>query len=120
MESFAKAPCGNLVSSANKLDNLCLIIDDNDSVRAMVPLTEMKEKLGAFGFDVDTVNGHDMEALENSLKGLMKKKNGRPKALIAKTVRGYGSKTLTENDIWFHKAPNTEELISLQKEVNEF
>lgn len=109
-----------IFASANKLDNLCLIIDDNDSVRAMVPLTEMKEKLGAFGFDVATVNGHDMEALENSLKGLMKKKNGRPKALIAKTVRGYGSKTLTENDIWFHKAPNTEELISLQKEVNDF
>ncbi|MDE5639592.1 MAG: hypothetical protein K2I47_07385 [Odoribacter sp.] len=109
-----------LFASAKKLDNLCVIIDDNDSVGAMIPMENMDKRLESFGFDVKIVNGHDMAAVEAAVKGLMKKNNGRPKALIAKTIRGFGSKTLTENDVWFHKAPNSEELVMLQKEVDEF
>ena len=72
----------------------------------------------AFNFDVEVVNGHDMAALETVFKNLRKKKNGKPEAVIAKTVRGYGSKTMIENDIWFHKSPNEEELELLTKEVD--
>lgn len=106
-------------ASAKKLDNLCLIIDDNNSVGAMVPMEDMQSKLGAFGFDVSVVDGHDMGALESCFRNLQQE-NGRPKAVIAKTIRGYGSKTMTEQDIWFHKAPNAEELELLSKEVDEF
>lgn len=106
-------------ASAKKLDNLCLIIDDNDSVGAMVPMEDMSGKLGAFGFDVEVVDGHDPDALEACFRNLQRE-NGRPKAVIAKTVRGYGSKTMTEHDIWFHKAPNAEELEMLSKEVDAF
>lgn len=106
-------------ASAKKLDNLCLIIDDNNSVGAMVPMEDMESKLGAFGFDVSVVDGHDMGALESCFRNLQQE-NGRPKAVIAKTIRGYGSKTMTEQDIWFHKAPNAEELELLSKEVDEF
>lgn len=109
-----------LFSSAKKLDNLCIIIDDNDSVGAMVPMAGMDRRLESFGFDVAEVNGHDIDAVEKAVKSLMKNKNGKPKALIAKTVRGYGSKTMMENDKWFHKAPNYDELVMLQKEVDEF
>lgn len=103
-----------------KLDNLTVIIDDNDSVAAMVSLGNMKEKLKAFGFDVESVNGHDMNELEKIFIKLNSMTNGKPKAIIAHTVRGYGSKTMAENDIWFHKAPNKDELELLQKEVDEF
>lgn len=106
-------------ASAKKLDNLCLIIDDNNSVGAMVPMEDMQSKLGAFGFDVSVVDGHDMDALESCFRSLQQE-NGRPKAVIAKTIRGYGSKAMTEQDIWFHKAPNAEELELLSKEVDEF
>lgn len=106
-------------ASAKKLDNLCLIIDDNDSVGAMVPMEDMRSKLEAFGFDVAVVDGHDLDALETCFRSLQQE-NGRPKAVIAKTVRGYGSKTMTEHDIWFHKAPNAEELEMLSKEVDAF
>lgn len=108
-----------IFASAKKLDNLCVIVDDNDSVGAMVDFGNMADKLRAFGFDVFEVDGHDMDALERVFRGL-DHTNGRPKAVIAKTVRGYGSKTLTDHDIWFHKAPNAEELEMLMKEVDEF
>ena len=109
-----------IFASTKKLDHLCVIIDDNDSVSAMVDMGSMKEKLTAFGFDVVDLDGHDMDALVAEFNRLRKEENGRPKAVIAHTVRGYGSSTLTEHDIWFHKWPNDEELIMLMKEVDDF
>ncbi len=107
-----------IFAGAKSLDNLCLIIDDNASVGAMVDMGNMSAKLSAFGFDVFDVNGHDMEALQNTFTSARKMKNGKPKAVIAHTIRGYGSPTMMQNDIWFHKAPNAEELALLEKEVD--
>lgn len=109
----------SILAAAKKLDNLCVIIDDNNSVAAMVDMGDMKSKLVAFGFDVYVVNGHDMQALEMVFNHI-NRTNGKPKAIIAKTIRGYGSKTMMNQDIWFHKAPNKEELDMLCKEVEEF
>lgn len=106
-----------ILAATHKLDNLCVMIDDNDSVSAMVEMTSMKEKLIAFGFDVYEADGHDVGDIEEMFRY---EKKGRPVAIIFHTIRGYGSKTMTENDIWFHKAPNEEELEILQKEVDEF
>lgn len=108
-----------LFAGAKGLDNLCVIIDDNDSVGAMIDLGDLREKLGAFHFDVQEVDGHDIAALETVLTNL-ERYNGRPKAVIAKTVRGYGSKTMMEQDIWFHKAPDKQELKRLMQEVDAF
>ncbi len=106
-----------IFASAKKLDNLCVIIDDNNSVGAMVDMGDMKQKLETFNFDVRVVDGHDTEEIEKVFNQLKTMKNGKPKAVIAKTVRGFGSKTMTEHDIWFHKSPNAEELELLSKEV---
>lgn len=110
----------SLFASAKNLDNLCVIVDDNDSVGSMIPLVSLDNRLSSFGFDVMTIDGHDMDAVDYAVSELMKKTNGRPKALIAKTIRGYGSRTLTENDVWFHKAPDKDELLLLQREVDGF
>lgn len=108
-----------LFAAGKKLDNLCVVIDDNDSVGAMIDMGDMAAKLQAFGFDVFTVDGHDLEALEETF-AKTNVQNGKPKALIAKTIRGYGSKTLTDLDVWFHRSPNAEELVQLQQEVDAF
>lgn len=109
-----------LFAAAKRLDNLCVIIDDNNSVGAMIPMGSMFNKLISFGFEVAEVNGHDMSVLESCFNKIKDSKNGKPKAVIAHTVRGYGSRTMMEHDIWFHKAPNEEELQLLIKEVEEF
>ena len=106
-----------IFASSKELDNLFVIIDDNDSAGAMVDMGNMKEKLNAFNFDVRIVDGHNLDELEKTFIELKKIKNNKPKAIIAKTVRGFGSKTMTENDIWFHKSPNKEELEMLIGEV---
>lgn len=107
-----------LFAAAKKLDNLYVVVDDNHSVGAMVDIGNLEDKLSGFGFDVATVDGHDIGALEQAFTHF--EKNGRPKAVFANTIRGYGSRTLTDKDIWFHKAPNKEELDMLCREVQEF
>ena len=107
-----------LFAAGKKLDNLCVVIDDNHSVGAMIDMGDMKLKLESFGFDVFRVDGHEVDNLTETFLRLSD--NGRPKAVIASTERGYGSKTLTEQDVWFHKAPNAEELKMLCEEVDGF
>lgn len=106
-----------ILAGTHKLDNLCVIIDDNASVSAMVNMGSMKRKLEAFDFDVYEVDGHNTAALESVFRYT---RHCKPVAIIAHTIRGYGSKTMTDKDIWFHKAPNDEELEMLSREVDEF
>ena len=108
-----------IFAAGKRLDNLCVIIDDNDSVGAMIDMGSLSGKLSSFGFDVFEANGHDLASLYTAFEKT-NNPNGKPKALIAKTVRGYGSHTLMYNEVWFHKSPNSEELEMLKKEVDEF
>jgi transketolase len=102
-----------ILASSKKLDNLTVIIDDNNSVGAMVDMGSMRKKLEAFGFAVREVDGHDLQELKSMLSCACI----LPLAIIAHTERGHGSKTLTSDPIWFHKSPNTEELEMMIKEL---
>lgn len=109
-----------LFASSRKLNNLCLIVDDNTSIGAMGDFGSLAEKLVAFGFDVFHVDGHNLHELKKVFEQIKTINEEKPKAVIAKTIRGYGSPTMMQNDIWFHKAPNTEEFLMLSKEVDAF
>lgn len=107
-----------ILASGKKLDNLYVIIDDNHSVGSMIPMEDMKIRLQSFGFEVAQIDGHDIQELERAIKELNTPE--KPKAILASTIRGYGSKTLMEQDVWFHKAPNEQELNMLCQEVDLF
>ncbi len=109
-----------IFAASHGLSNLCVIIDDNDSAGAMVDLRNLFERLVSFGFYVVQVNGHNIQELEKTLKSFSDNTNDRPTAIITRTVRGYGSQTMIDNDIWFHKAPNEQELAMLIQEVESF
>lgn len=106
-------------AGGHKLDNLTLIIDDNDSVGRMLDLSPLKEKLEAFGFETFDADGHDVGHLTDTLNRC-KRISRKPQAVIAHTVRGYGSSTLMSDNSWFHRAPDRTELEMLKKEVETF
>lgn len=106
-----------ILAATYKLDNLCLIIDDNNSVSKMVNIGRIEEKLKVFNFEVNVCNGHDIEDL---CKSIQQQSIGKPLAVVAKTQRGYGSKTLMSDNSWFHRAPSESELKSLILEVQCF
>lgn len=106
-----------LFAVSEKLSHLVLIIDDNSSLQVMLHIGDIGKKLKAIGFNVNYVDGHCEEELFRNLHNL----NGEmPHAIIAKTIRGYGAKTLMTDHSWFHRAPTKEELNLLQKEVDNF
>ena len=84
-----------MFASQHGLDNLHLIVDDNqismlgytDDIVSHNPLVD---RLKAFGWDCVTVDGHDVNAMLNSLSALKQQKPGKPKALIARTLKGRG------------------------------
>jgi len=77
-----------------QLDNLILIYDSNDvTLDAMADKTQSENtaaRFKAIGWDVLSVDGHDMEAFLKTFKRACKAKNGKPTLIIAKTEIGRG------------------------------
>jgi transketolase len=76
------------------LDNLILIYDSNDvTLDAMAAVTQSEDtarRFEAYGFDVTTIDGHDMDAFLRAFSTARRNDNGRPKLIIAKTEIGRG------------------------------
>jgi len=77
-----------------QLDNLILIYDANDvTLDAMADKTQSLNaaaRFKALGWDVQSIDGHDIEAIVKALKKARRAKSGRPQLVIAKTVIGKG------------------------------
>lgn len=78
----------------NKLDNLILIYDSNDvTLDAQAEETQSEDtaaRYEAIGFEVATIDGHDIQKFLSTFGQLRASKNGKPKLLIVKTVVGKG------------------------------
>ena len=76
------------------LDNLIVIYDSNDvTLDAMADVTQSEDtgkRFEAYGFDVVTLDGHDMEAFAQAFEAAKSNDNGKPKMIIAKTEIGRG------------------------------
>lgn len=79
-----------------KLDNLVLVYDSNDvTLDAMADASQSHCTKGIFeanGWDVTTVDGHDLNAFAAAMDAAKTTKNGKPKLIIAKTIIGKGIK----------------------------
>jgi transketolase len=77
-----------------KLDNLILIYDANDvTLDAMAVKTQSENaaaRFKAIGWEVQTVDGHDMPALLKAFNRAKKSKSGKPQLLVARTIIGKG------------------------------
>lgn len=78
----------------NKLDNLILIYDSNDvTLDAMAEVTQSEDSAQFFaaqGWDVQTIDGHDLAAVAAAVDKAKANDNGQPKVIIAKTTIGKG------------------------------
>jgi transketolase len=77
-----------------KLDNLILIYDANAvTLDAMAKETQSEDaakRLEALGFDVETIDGNDMQVVADALVRAKRAGSGKPQAIIAKTLIGKG------------------------------
>ena len=96
-----------------KLDNLCVIIDNNGlqidgRVADVMSPYPIADKLRAFGFGVAEIDGHDFDQMESAFAQARSAK-GTPFAIVMKTVKGKGVSFMEDQAGWHGKGPNDEE-----------
>ena len=110
-----------LFASHNKLDNLVVIIDNNNvqsltTVDDTLSLEPYDKKFLSFGCNVVKVDGHDHEQLNKVFS--LNNPNLKPNVVIAKTIKGKGVSYMENEVKWHYKSPNTEELSTAIKDIN--
>ncbi len=101
-----------------QLDNLTVIIDNNnlqidgDISEVMSPYP-LDAKLAAFNFDVQVIDGHDIAEIKKAYL----KPSTKPKAIIAKTIKGKGISFMENNAGWHGVAPSQAEYEQAMQEL---
>lgn len=95
------------------LDNLCAIVDRNrlqisGSTEDVMVQDSQEERWAAFGWNVLSIDGNDLTAIDAALT-LAAETKGKPTAIIANTVKGYGSPVMENKAPWHHHLPNAEQ-----------
>lgn len=103
-----------MFAAQNKLDNLVAIVDKNNlqidgNVDDVMSLGNLTSKFISFGWDVAQVDGNNMDAVVAVLNDLKEEHAGKPKCLIANTIKGKGVSFMENQAGWHGKAPNDEQ-----------
>lgn len=111
-----------MASAHYKLDNLCLVVDNNNlqidgKVSDVMSVYPLKEKFEAFGFEVFEVDGNDIDELITVFDKAKTVKE-KPTAIIAKTIKGKGVSFMEDKADWHGKAPNDEEYKTAIEDLN--
>ena len=110
-------------SSKYKLDNLCVIVDNNNlqidgTIEEIMDLKPIDEKFKSFGFHVIKIDGHNFDEIKDAFKEA-KETKGMPTCIIAKTIKGKGVSFMENQVGWHGKAPNDEEYNQAMMELME-
>ncbi len=104
------------------LDHLIAFVDhnhlqidgNNDEVMTVNPI---EDKFRAFGWDVMTIDGNDLEAVSDAVDSAKAKLNGRPTLVVAETVKGKGVSFMENQVGWHGVAPTAEQAEAALKEL---
>ena len=103
-----------MFAAANDLDNLLVVVDYNrvQSVGRTDVLngyTSFEDKFRAFGWGVQTVDGHDYREILDALDSFPFSP-GRPSAIIAQTIAGAGVSFMEDQVLWHYRVPSKDDL----------
>lgn len=109
-----------LHASKHQLGRLTVIMDYNKmqasgSIEQVLPLEPILQKWESFGFEVSQVNGHDVTALTSNLS-TPSMSLGKPRFVLAHTVKGKGLGVAENSSKWHHKAKISLEEVSMLRE----
>ena len=110
-----------MTSSKYKLDNLCVVLDNNGlqidgNVKNVKGLEGIENNWKSFGFNVISINGHNIEDLIDAFEKA-KQIKGQPTIIIAKTIKGKGVSFMEDKASWHGKAPSKEEYEEAMREI---
>ena len=105
-----------------KLDNLITIVDFNNGqidgpVNEVMDINPLTDKLKAFNWEVQTVDGHDLGAIEKALAKAWAAKDGKPQVIVADTVKGKGVSFMEDDNNWHYRIPNQKEVVDAKRQL---
>ncbi len=108
-----------LFASQYKLDNLTIIVDRNrlqalGETKNIIDTEPLYEKFNSFGFYTIEIDGHNHKELLHAFKS---NSNGKPKCIIANTIKGKGVSFMENKLEWHYKNPSKEEYELAIKEI---
>jgi len=104
---------GALVAAHHRMDNLMLIVDKNGfqamgTTDEVLALGDLSAKFNSFGFETLEVDGHDESSVDAAIRQLWDTGAGKPKALIARTVKGKGVPFMESDNRWHYTRLNAQ------------
>ena len=110
-----------MASSRYKLDNLCVIVDNNNlqidgTIEEVMNSNPIDEKFKSFGFQIIKIDGNDIEEIKKAFE-VARNIKGMPTCIIAKTVKGKGVPFMENQVGWHGKAPNDEQYEEAKKAI---
>ena len=104
------------------LKNLCVIVDNNSfqqtgSNKEIMNSHSLSEKWKSFGWNIVEIDGHIIQEVYDALKKQFN--NTKPKAIIAKTIKGKGFKFAENNNNWHHAVLTQKQYEEALKELND-
>lgn len=102
-----------MTANKYKLDNLCVIIDNNNlqidgTIDEVMSAKPIDDKFRSFGFEIIKIDGHNMEEIKSAFE-VAKNVKEKPVCVIANTIKGKGVKFMENQVDWHGKAPNEEQ-----------
>ena len=113
-----------MFAAHQKLDHLVAIVDHNHlqidgNIADVCNPDDLGEKFAAFGWDVRRVDGHNMDAVVETLAAAKVDHSGKPHVIIAETIKGKGVSFMENLASWHGSAPNAEQAAQALAELEE-
>ena len=111
-----------MFASHHGLSNLIAIVDRNklgatDYTENSLALEPFGSRWQAFGWEVQTVDGHSLEQLRDFLVKTKHRTSTQPLVIIANTIKGKGVSFMENSPLWHHRLPKGEEIVSAMEEL---
>jgi transketolase len=112
-----------MAASQYHAGNLICFLDNNGCqvdgyTNDICKIEPIEEKWASFRWDVQRINGHDINQIEAALKRT-EAINDKPHMIIADTIKGKGISFMENKPEWHAKPLNDEEYATASKELNE-
>lgn len=105
------------------LKHFIVILDHNNiqasgRIEDVAPVEPIREKWEAFGWNVEEINGHDIEEIQHILQQVKKRQSERPTFIIANTIKGNGISFMAGQPDCHMRNPKKEEWLQVCKEFH--
>ncbi len=112
---------GANMAAGRKLDNLIVFVDRNNwqsymSIEKTVGRNNPGERFAAFGWHVQEIDGHDIDAIKAAVAAA-KAVKGQPSCIVCNCIKGKGVSYMEDNNAWHKGVPTEEQYLLAMKEL---